>query len=77
MREMLTILTFLVVAIRSRTFFPISHIQLANMCAGAGREHSQAASPSWPEEVFHTIDITLSLGMTVGRVLGISSFSLP
>jgi len=32
----------------------------------AGREHSQAASPSWPTEIFHTIDTMLSLLIRVG-----------
>jgi len=41
---MLITLKFLVVAMKSRTFFPISHIQLTSRCAGAGREHSQAES---------------------------------
>ena len=36
-------------------------------CAGAGREHSQAASPGWPRELFHTTDIMLSLWMGAGR----------
>jgi len=33
------------------------------MCrhAGAGREHSQAASPSWPKEIFYAIDIICSV----------------
>ena len=30
-------------------------------CAGAGREHSQTDSPSWPMEIFHMIDVVLSL----------------
>jgi len=59
-------LMFSVVAIKSRTFFPIFHIQLMSRCAGAGKEHSQTASPSWPVEIFHTIDIVLSLGMGAG-----------
>jgi len=35
-------------------------------CAGAGREHSQAAGPSWPMEIFHTIGIMPSSYMRVG-----------
>ena len=35
-------------------------------CAGAGREHSQAASPSWPMEILLTIDVILSLWMGIG-----------
>jgi len=41
-------------------------------CAGAGREHSQAASPSRPTEIFHTTDIVLNVRMGVGRGSGIS-----
>jgi len=44
-----------------KDFFPVSHIQLTSRCAGAGREHSQAASPGWPTQIFHTMDIMLSL----------------
>ena len=43
-------------------------------CAGAGREHSQAASPSWPMEMFHTMGIMLSLRIRVGQRGGIFSF---
>jgi len=32
----------------------------------AGREHIQAANSSWSVEIFHTIDVMLSLGMGVG-----------
>jgi len=39
--------------------------------AGAGREHSQAASPSWPVEIFLAMDFMLSLGMGVGQRAGI------
>jgi len=35
-------------------------------CAGAGRGHSQTASPSWPMEIFHATEVMLSLGMGVG-----------
>jgi len=41
--------------------FSGSHVQLMGRCAGAGREHSRTASPSWPVEIFHTTDIVLSL----------------
>ena len=34
--------------------------------AGAGRQHSQAASPSWPMEIFYTIDVIISLWMEFG-----------
>ena len=47
-------------------------------CAGAGREHSQAASPSWPMEIFHTIGVMLSLWMGLARaleLLGVSTIS--
>jgi len=49
-----------------KDFFPVSHIQLMSRCAVAGREHSQTASPSWPMEIFHTIEAMLSLWMGVG-----------
>jgi len=44
-----------------KDFLPVPHIQLTSRCAGAGRERSQAASPSWSTEVFHTMDVKLSL----------------
>jgi len=59
MRRMLITLMVLVVAKKSRTF-SVSHVQLMSRWAGAGREQSQAASPSWPVEIFHTIDAMLS-----------------
>jgi len=34
-------------------------------CAGAGRVHSQAAGPSWPMEILHTMDVMLSLSRGV------------
>jgi len=55
--------------------FPASRIQLMSGCAGAGREQSQAASPSWPVEIFHTTDVVLGLRMGVGQGAGIC-FSL-
>jgi len=60
LRRMLITLIFSVVAVKSRTF-PVSHIQLMSRCAGAGKEHSQTASPGWAMEIFHTIDVMLSL----------------
>jgi len=39
-------------------------------CTRAGREHSQAANPSWPTEIFHTIDILLGIKMGVGWGMG-------
>jgi len=60
MRRTLIILMGLVVAKKSRTFF-VSYVQLMSRWAGAGREHSQAASPSRPVEIFHTIDVMLSV----------------
>jgi len=67
-RKMLITLMFSVVAM-NLGLFPVSHIQLMSRCAGAGREHSQAASPSWPMEMFHTINFMLSLekGVSCGR----------
>ena len=63
---MLITLMFSVVDKKSRTFSspPCSANE---QCAGAGREHSQAASPSCPVEIFHTMDIRLSLLMGIGR----------
>jgi len=53
--------------LRNHGVFSVSHAQVTSRCAGAGREHSQAASPSWPVEIFHTMDIMLSLSMGVGQ----------
>jgi len=47
---MLITLVFSVVAMKSRTFFPVSHIQLMSGCAGAGREHSRADSRDGPRK---------------------------
>jgi len=44
--------------------------------AGAGREHSQAASPSWAGETFHTMDAMLHLWMGARWGAG-GSFSIP
>jgi len=38
---------------KKKGLFSVSHVQLMSRCAGAGREHSQTASPSRPVEVFH------------------------
>jgi len=38
-------------------------------CLGR-REHSQAASPTWPAEIFHAIDVILILRMGVDRGAG-------
>jgi len=40
-------------------------------CTRAEREHSQAANASWLMEIFHTIDVMLSIQMTVGQEAGI------
>jgi len=53
---------FSIVAINQGRF-PVSPVQLTSRCAGAGREHSQAAGPAWPTEIFHTMDVMLSLWM--------------
>jgi len=66
MRRMLITLTFWLL-LWNRGLLPVSHIQLLSRCAGAGRGHSQAASPGWPVEISHTVDIVLSLWMGVGR----------
>jgi len=55
--------------------FPVSDIQLMSRCAGPESDHSQAASPRWPIEIIHTIDIMLSLLVGTGQQAGIS-FSL-
>jgi len=57
---MLTTLMFLLL-LRNQGLFSVSHIQLMSRCAGAGSEHSQADSPSWPTEIFHAIDVMPSL----------------
>jgi len=54
------ILMIFVVPKKSRTF-SVSHVQPMSRCTRAERDYSQAASPSWSMEIFHTIDITLSL----------------
>ena len=51
--------------LRNQGFFTVFHTPLMSRCAGAGREHSQAASPTWPMERFHTMDIMRSLWMRV------------
>jgi len=43
-------------------------------CTRAEREHSQAANPSWPTEIFHTIDTKLSIQMGIGWGAGICGF---
>jgi len=45
-------------------------------CAGAGREQSEAASPSWPVEMFHTMDVcSVGWGAGVLSSLGVQSIS--
>ena len=56
--------------------FPVSHIQLISRSAGAGREHSQTDSPSWPVEIVYTIDVMLNLWIGVGREAGRSQIFL-
>jgi len=46
--------------LRNQGLSSVSHVQLVSRCAGAVRKQSQAASPSWTMEIFHTIDVTLS-----------------
>ena len=60
--------------LRNQGLFPVSPVQLTSRCAGAGREHSQAAGPGWPMGIFHTMDVMLSLWMGVGQEAGILSF---
>jgi len=52
--------------LRNQGLSSVSHIQLTSRCAGAGREHSQAASPNCPTEIFHTIDVRPSFQIEVG-----------
>jgi len=52
---------FLVVTKKIKDLFTVSHVQLMNRCTRAGREHSQAANPRWSTEIFHTIDVMLSV----------------
>jgi len=44
-----------------KDFSALPHTQIMSRCAGAEREHSQTSSSSWPMEIFHTIDVMLSL----------------
>jgi len=67
---------FSVVAKKSGTFFPVSHVHLMSRSAGAGREHSQAASPSWPVEVFATKDVSSVYGGGLAREGSNSPFSV-
>jgi len=57
---MLITLMFSVVAVKSR-ISSVSYVQLMSRCAGAGREHRQAGSPSWPVEISLTMDGMLSV----------------
>jgi len=70
---MLIAMMFLVVAMKSRTFssFPyLDHGQVDRSWEGAQPDRE----PSWPIEIFHTIDITLHLRMGVGMGAGIPFF---
>ena len=51
------ILMDLVVAKESRTFFSFPY----SADEQVWREHSQAARPSWPMEIFHIMEVLLSL----------------
>ena len=64
-RMLLTLMFCFSCCYEIKDFFPVSHIQLRSRW-GAGREHSQVASPSWPSEIFHIMDIMLSLWMGIG-----------
>jgi len=63
MTRMLTIHRSFYLLLRNQGLSPVSHIQVMSRCSGAGREHSQADGPSWPVEIFLTMDGMLSLGM--------------
>jgi len=57
---------FSVVAMKSRTFSCFSYSANEQVCRsweGAQPERD----PSWPMQIFHTIDIMLSLGMGAGQ----------
>ena len=60
--------------LRSQGLFPLSRIQLTSIRGGVGGVHGQTANPSWPVEIYHNIDIMLSLWMRVGCGAGILSF---
>jgi len=63
---MLKTLTVSVVAKKSRTFSSLPYPADEQVCRGW--EGAQPGSqPSWPVEIFHTVDVTLSLRMGVGR----------
>jgi len=47
--------------LRNQGLFSVSGVWLMSRSAGAGRKQSQASSPHWPTEIFHTIDIMLSI----------------
>jgi len=66
----------LVVAMKSRTYSSFPYPAHEQACR-AGREHSQADSPGWTMEIFHTMDIALSLWMGAGQGARICSFTFP
>jgi len=47
--------------LRNQGLFSVSHVWLMSRWAGAGREQSQADSPRRTTEIFHTMDVMLSL----------------
>ena len=61
--------------LRSQGLFSASHVRWMSRCTRAGREHGQAANPIWPTEIFHTIDVMLSIWIAVGWGAGIHKFS--
>jgi len=52
----------------------VSHVQLTSRYAGAEGEHSRAASRDWPTEIFHAVDVMISLLMGVGQEAGMILF---
>jgi len=39
----------------------MSRVELMSRCTRAGREHSQAAGPRGPTEMFHAVDVMLGI----------------
>jgi len=70
---MLITLMFSVAAVKSRTFSSFSYSANEQLCRSW--EGAQPGSqPSWPRDIFHIIDIMLSLGIRIGQRAGIFHF---
>jgi len=59
MRRLLVLHCCFQLLLRNKGLFSVSHVRLTSRCTGSGREQSQAANPSWPIDIFHTIDVML------------------